>query len=266
MGSTTKSGFTVIETMLFLAISAALIVAILVGSGTSINIQRYRDSVTGLQSVLQNQYFQVTNVSNVPPSGALSCNANAQVVVDELSQPTSRGQDDCVILGRFITINSDVLTVDTVIGNDPSANGSILPSYSNDIDELNAYNFSVLPDHADVYNLEWGSQIAWPSIINGTKKDNTTPRSFSMLIIRSPTSGRTYTFTADGIIDSSKLKSDLLVTGTDASGHQAEQRLCVVSSGSFNQNLAIFIKSYASSANSIEIRSNSVDSGSNSSC
>jgi len=266
MGTTTKSGFTVIETMLFLAISGALIVALLVGSGTSINTQRYHDSVVGLQSELQNQYFQVTNVSNVPPSGALSCGTNAQVVIDDLSQPSARGQDDCVILGRFITIDKDGLTVDTVIGNDPSNNGSNLPSYSNDIDELNAYNFSVLPDHADVYNLEWGSQIARPSIIDGTKNGSTTPRSFSMLIIRSPTSGRTYTFTADGIIDSSKLKSDLLVTGTGTSGHQAEHRLCIASGSSFSQNMAVFIKAYASSANAIEVRSNDVDKGSNTSC
>ncbi|MEP6710564.1 MAG: prepilin-type N-terminal cleavage/methylation domain-containing protein, partial [Candidatus Saccharibacteria bacterium] len=51
-------GFTIIEVMLFLAISGALAVGILIGSNVAITSQRYRDSLNSLQSLLQQQYNQ----------------------------------------------------------------------------------------------------------------------------------------------------------------------------------------------------------------
>lgn len=263
MGTTTQRGFTVIETMLFLAISTVLVIALLAGSGTSINIQRYHDSVIGLQSVLQDQYFQTINVKNIPPAGALSCTDNAVIVVDPASPLIARGRSNCVMLGRIITIKSNILTVDTVIGNTTDASGT---SYENDIKELEAYNFSVLPDQSELYELEWGTEIAWPSIVDGTKVTGTTPRDFSMLILRAPSSGLVYTFSADGIIASNNLEKDMLIAGTEAPGRQGEQRLCIASGGTFNGGLAIFIKSYASSSNAIEVRSNDIDNGDNLSC
>ena len=44
MGAKTQNGFTIIEVMLFLAITGMLAAAILVGSGVAIGQQRYRDS------------------------------------------------------------------------------------------------------------------------------------------------------------------------------------------------------------------------------
>jgi len=87
-----RDGFTIIETMLFLGITGLLIVGILAGTGNSISIQRYRDSVTSLQSMLQMQYSNVENVSNNSVA-AKSCGAKT----------SPRGQSDCVILGRFIS-------------------------------------------------------------------------------------------------------------------------------------------------------------------
>jgi type II secretory pathway pseudopilin PulG len=260
MGTIKQRGFTVIETMLFLAVSAVLIVALLAGAGTSINVQRYHDSIVGLQNVLQDQYFQTTNVSNIPPLGALTCSSSANIVIDPSSPQTVRGQGDCVVLGRLITIDSDILMAEMVVGHEPSDTSS----FSDDIDELQKYALNSLQDNIETYDLEWGTQIAWPTVVNGNKRDgSTTPRSFSMLILRSPTSGLIYTFTSDGIVTSDKLK-DMVVAGIGTDGHQSQQRLCIDSSGSFNGGSAIFIKSYASSSNAIEIRSN--DMGDNSTC
>ena len=49
--------FIKLGTLLF---SVMLIIGVLAGAGTSINAQRYRDSVTSLQSTLQQQYSDST--------------------------------------------------------------------------------------------------------------------------------------------------------------------------------------------------------------
>ena len=59
-----SAGFTIIETMLVLAITGALVAAMFVGIGTSISIQRYRDAVTTFKDTLQEQYSALANVSN----------------------------------------------------------------------------------------------------------------------------------------------------------------------------------------------------------
>ena len=56
MSARTETGFTLVEAMLFLAITGLLTVGILVGSGVAISQQRYRDSVNSLKSFIQDQY------------------------------------------------------------------------------------------------------------------------------------------------------------------------------------------------------------------
>ena len=103
MGTKTDTGFTVIETMLFLAVTGALAVGILVGSGVSIGQQRYRDSVNGLKSYIQQQYSEVSNVVNSRDK-TWACDAQGNVVEVEQISAEARGTSDCVVLGRFITI------------------------------------------------------------------------------------------------------------------------------------------------------------------
>jgi type II secretory pathway pseudopilin PulG len=71
-------GFTVIEVMLFLAVTGALAVGILVGAGVSIGQQRYRDSVNSLKSTIQDRYNQTTNVVN-SRGGAWVCDSSPTV-------------------------------------------------------------------------------------------------------------------------------------------------------------------------------------------
>ena len=56
MAAKTNNGFTVIETMLFLGVAGALTMGVLVGSGASINQQRYRDSVNSLKSPIGTKF------------------------------------------------------------------------------------------------------------------------------------------------------------------------------------------------------------------
>lgn len=57
----TRQGFTIIEVILFVAISAALIVGLLLGVSSAIARQRYNDSVQDLADWLKTQYLAVSN-------------------------------------------------------------------------------------------------------------------------------------------------------------------------------------------------------------
>lgn len=249
MGNLNKNGFTLIETMLFLAITGALIVAVLVGTGASINVQRYRDSVTSLKSLIQGQYSDVLNVQNQATATNIACDSNANISTTGNTVP--RGQSDCVIMGKYVTINGSNVTTSTVIGH---ASGTTTSDLS-DINLIKSYNLSTLPSSTETSQLEWGTQIAWPKSGGGAKSP-TTPRSIAILIIRSPQNGQNYTFTGDDI--TVPLKS-LIVAGASNPG-QGQRTICVASDGLTNNNdMAISIGAYAASSSDIESRSNSVN-------
>lgn len=175
MGRHKLSGFTVIEVVLFLGITGLLAMMTFIGTGSSINVQRYRDSVTSLKSFLQQQYSDVVNIENSHTASDIAC---ASITA------ANRGQSDCVILGRYVAnVGADKLVVKTVVGKDNSE------LVTNDIDSLQKYaaDFSsVLATNQD-YPLTWGTTL------NKTNGPNYTTN-FSMLIIRSPLSGSILTF------------------------------------------------------------------------
>lgn len=185
-----NSGFTIIETMLFLAITGALIAGLLVGVGGSINAQRYRDSVVSLQSFLQRQYSNVSNVQNDIAMGDVSACSGA------------KGQSDCVIVGKYITPapagSVQNLEVQTVLLNlTPNSIAG-----SNDIDAITNGNIYTTTIN-ETYNLDWGVSVK--SLLSTSESDN-----FSILIIRSPSSGVILTFIDPGsTISSTELKNAL---------------------------------------------------------
>lgn len=249
MGSSNKNGFTLIETMLFLAITGALVVAVLIGTGASINVQRYRDSVTSLKSLIQKQYSDVLNVQNQRTSTNISCDSNANVGTTGTTAP--RGQSDCVVMGKYITINGSDATTSTVIGHPSGTTASDL----SDINLIKSYNLSTLPSSDEVSQLEWGTQIAWPMSGSGAKSPQV-PRVIAILIIRSPQNGQNYTFTGDDVKAS---LNSLVVAGPSTPG-QGQRTVCLASSGLTNNNdMAISIGAYAASSSDIESRSNATN-------
>lgn len=224
MNTPKAAGFTIIETMLFLAVSGMLIIGLLVGTGTSINIQRYRDSVLSLQTVLQDQYSQVANVSNQLPPQALSCDSAASVSVDP-SSTTSRGQSDCVILGRYVrTLNNTTLELSTVVGRAPIAASAA----SNDITALQQFAIAPLPESVGTQAIEWNAAIQ--------RAGSTADASFSLLILRSPLSGVVRTFinptesvsggNIGSLVGATSLTNDLKIC-VDAGGLFGVKRMAV---------------------------------------
>lgn len=225
-----KAGFTIIETMLFLGITGLLIVGILAGAGVSINIQRYRDSITSLQSFFQQQYSNVSNVNN-DNSGNLACYGDNSV--------KARGQSDCVILGKYITTSADgnSLIIKSIVGYTPS--GTI--SSSNDLSALQQYNIKVSSISSETYNTEWGTSLV--SVGNhGIAK-------FSVLIVRSPLSGVLRTF-----IDPTTVISDNNVASLiNTNALKSPVKACVNSNGLFTgATMAVLINAGISSSSGVE--------------
>ena len=160
MGAKTQTGFTIIEVMLFLAITGMLAAAILVGSGIAIGQQRYRDSVGSLQSYIQQQYNKVTNVTN-DRDRAWTCDSNGTVTqVENASAGEPRGTTECVVLGRLVTIATN-------------------------------YKLGIAAIDQDDQSVSWGAEVVKPL--------TSTPMPLSILIVRSPLSGAMMTFTKEGV-------------------------------------------------------------------
>ena len=238
-----KTGFTIIETMLFLAISGVLIAGLLVGVGSSINVQRYRDSVTSLRSFLQQQYSDVLNVSN--DSIKNDCYGDNATDV-------RRGQSNCVILGRYITTSAagDSLTSKMVIGyRDPAS----LPP-ENEIKAIEQYQIKASSIPGITYTVDWGASIV--DTENATTK-------LSMLILRSPSNGviRTFIDNTQVLLDfkiNELLKIDSAIppsaVPTIPDSLETSAKLCVESGGLFSsvgKKMAVFVQKNATSASDV---------------
>lgn len=175
MGIHNKQGFTIIEVMLFLAISGALTVAVLVGAGASISQQRYRDSVNSLSTFLQQQYSEVASVRN-DRDAQWTCGGAG--VLAAPSGGTSRGTTDCSVLGKIIRLDDTRAIVRTVIGR--AAN----PSGTNDIDALRSANLTLHSDSQN-YPVEWGAKM---------QRVSGAPTATTIMIVRSPETGAIRTF------------------------------------------------------------------------
>jgi type II secretory pathway pseudopilin PulG len=252
MSMTNNKGFTIIESMLFLAITGLLIAGMIVGVGTSVTIQRYRDSVTTLKSFIQGQYSELSNITNTRDNSWRCDPATAKTTQSGITE--SRGQGDCVILGRYITIDGSSQSVSVVNGFENSTGSG------NDISLLKTgYILGISTIDQSASAMEWGTQIAWPTSGTGSKA-SPTPRAIAILIIRSPDSGLVYTFTMDNPVPLANvtdtvLKS-MLITGDTIPG-QGSQTLCVDPSGLLlTSKSAVYIGSYATDQSAIETRSN----------
>jgi len=236
-----NAGFTIIETMLFLGITGLLVMGILVGTGNSINIQRYRDSVTSLQSFLQQQYSEVANVTNNRGLDRTCGDAGIGLLSINSSNPP-RGQSECVILGRLITTSTDKsLMVKVVAGHIPASTTPAL----NDLQAIGDYNIDVLPE-SKTYDIDWGSSLV--------KQNSNDAMTFSILIVRSPLSGVIRTFISNDAIpdlgDADSIRSS--VRGL-INSPISEIKMCVNSNGLFNgTKMAIQILNTATSASGVE--------------
>lgn len=253
MGARISSGFTIIETMLFLAVTGLLILGALLGTSASLNAQRYRDAVETFKTTLQDQYSALGSIQN-NRADKLTCGTGAVV---SPSVESTKGQTRCYIVGRFMVIRSDTITTYNVLAYARSTTATI----TNDLEDFKqGYDYNIDPDDISTTKMEWGTKIGYPVSGTGTGSG---ARNMSFLFIRSPRSGSIYTFTSDvAPADTSTIKSttftNMMVAGNSVPG-QGNRYICVASDNLFvGGDTSIFIPSGAASASAIEVRSNQI--------
>lgn len=254
MGTQNRHGFTIVETMLFLAVTGLLILGMVAATGATLSIQRYRDANETFKALIQQQYSDLRDVQN-GRSVNWSCGADALPVEDPLRQ-TILGQGDCVFVGKYMRISGSDISIYPVLAYETSKTPR-----ATDIDTLKL-NYTIAASQTEVESrtMEWGTQIAWPASGSGAQSP-TMPRTIGILFLRSPVSGSMYTFTSNDIpadkktIPASVLTS-MIVAGATVPG-QGERTLCI-NSGNFlaEGDRSVYIGNFASSASAIETRTN----------
>ncbi len=163
----TKNGFTLIEVILFLAVSSAVLIAILAGTSSSLAQQRYNDSVQDLYSFLQSQYSAVINVQNSSGSG----NTTDQAIYGKL-----------IVFDPDLSTTNSIVNSYTIIGNDKPSTGS------STIDEaFNSLSLRIKCEEKNSYSSQWESTIETTATGNHELKR-------TIAILRSPLNGVVFTY------------------------------------------------------------------------
>ncbi len=238
-----QRGFTIIELMLFLAITGALFAALMIGVGSNIVQQQYREGVTSYSALLQEQYSEAVNVHNDRSDDGWACAGG------DISQPTgggqSRGTTNCMILGRAIQIENDssggtnVIT-SSVVGAEPATDDYL---DAGDIASLLAFDPKIAAFDKQKTAIDWGS-----TLVTTDHK----PLSGLILILRSPSSGLIREFATE--LSNSELANigDLRTIITPAHA-AASLKMCVNGSGILQPTESVTVNPRISGPDSITV-------------
>ncbi len=106
-----QKGFTIIEVMLFLALTGFLLAGILVGAGSSIANQRYKDAVQDAADVLRKAYSFVADTQiglrDDGKDGENACDSLVSSVASSIKGEAGRGRTSCSVYGAVVTIKTD---------------------------------------------------------------------------------------------------------------------------------------------------------------
>lgn len=240
MGTQHKQGFTVIEVVLFLAITGLLAVTLLTGWTTMINTQRYRDSVKTVQSFIQQQYGLVYNVQNARDAD-LDCaigGADGPTVDNGTSQPV--GQTECIVMGRYIHItNGTKIQVYSIVGED-GVSGATDPDNVIIKDRRPIRLDQSLNTDDSALNIPWEA-----TVVDGA---TTNTMNVVIAIIRSPQTGTVHTYSLRTANPTSMPTVDSLILAANENGINLCLDAGVPLSGG---RMGVGVQSHASSQSSI---------------
>lgn len=232
MSGTHSHGFTIIETLLFFAISGGLVIGVIGAAGYGINLQRYRDATTSLVSYVQGQYDQTINVQN-DRSNTLDCDISTGVR-NAGAGGTPVGMTECAVVGRFVQSTDGATFTSTPVFGDARRSTA-----TNDLDSLIAARLFTNQTLAGVssYQLPWDTRIVQPA-------SDTVMTPINMLIVRAPASGAVMTFvgastgdTPDSLVKTAATTQREVVMCLDAQGLFTGQRSgATIARGSANSS------------------------------
>ena len=239
------AGFTIIETMLFLAISTLFTIGVIIGVGNSIGGQRYHDTITSLQSILQQQFSDVNNEGHSTSSWSCVIDASGKPKLTNTVSSVPSGQSECIVLGKFISSgDGKTLNIKKVLGVASSA------YFTDDINALFASKATITSVDSEDYKLEWGATLKKPSA-GGVSN-------FSILILRSPISGDVRTF----IHPTSQVADTAINSLVNLGNLSNSLTSCIKYDGSMgSDSTAIYISANAASAGGVELWGGGVQKG-----
>lgn len=247
MNTQSIRGFTIVELMLFLAISGLIIAVLLIGWTVTVNTQSYKDSARSLAGVLQQQYNEVANVSNVR-ADSTSCKLAGDHLVLELDDGSAApiGASNCVVMGRYIELNEEKLTMSDVVGYQPA---DAPDSSATDATVIASYHPTKVD--ADVTSNDY-YEIAWSS--RPYIGETSSTAHIAIVILRSPLTGTSYTYVKPIQDGDNPSITDIMNSDVDSKG----VKICLDPGAPITQGrMAVEIAKDTSSASGVAVLSDS---------
>src|SRR5687768_15768857 len=91
-----RDGYTIVEVMIFLAISGLMLSMAMIGSGNLARQTRYSDTVNSFHSTLQRVYEEIASGVNTRQASDADCSTGPNRLP---------GTDACLVLGKVISFN-----------------------------------------------------------------------------------------------------------------------------------------------------------------
>ena len=179
---TLKQGYSLIEVMLFLALSGLVLMGIIIGTANAVDRQRYNDSVQNFAEFLRSVYSDVSNPAG-PKDGRSSYSIYGKLIAFGEQYDTEYQEN-----------KEEKIYVYDVIGriNERGFTGSVLQV----LESLGLNTYVSSPDDATIKTYVSTPQsytLNWEAKVKDTNKNQFVG---SILIVRSPSSGTVYTFSS----------------------------------------------------------------------
>lgn len=222
-----QRGFTIIEVVLFLALSGGLVAVLLAGTSLAIQRQQYRDAVQSFAGFLRDEYAQVISVENLRQTDA-TCPIKGAV-------SAARGQSNCVIVGRYITTGGNVAA------NDGTRYQSH-PVYA--LKQGDVWHYAYQEAEATTYELNWGVKTRF-------SRQSEQAAHIAMVLYRHPETGQLAVRAASGRYTQATIVA--LIEATDAPGAQRYE-ICLYERGWLRgQRQSVFLGARAGSSDAITV-------------
>ena len=262
-------GFTLIEIVLFLAITGVLFMGIIAGTGNSLYEQRFNDSVQSFAELLRSVYSQVSNPQSVGDG-----RSDTAIYGKLISFGQKVG-----LMGEDLDSSEQVIFIYDVVGEVNTAGEGGTGSVTDALKQLNA-NVAVVKERSngvitkmepagevESYMPRWGAAIEKTEIITSEPDRQMDLFTGSILVVRHPRSGTIHTLyservinvnenLATGLQDNYKKARDMLISVLDTFEAQ-ELDFCVDPNGtevvSNNNRRDIRLVNNARNASGVEI-------------